>query len=127
MSYGRDRVVIPVQIPIGTSLSNEVVVGSLRIIGIQMPAGWDAAGIAFQALIREPSALPKVPVYGNVVDAAGAAVNVTGAGVAADGYVSIADITSIIGLGRIKVRSGTNAIPVNQTATRDFFLVCIGD
>lgn len=123
MSYGKDRTLVPVQIPIGTSLSLEVNVGTGQIVGILMPAAWTAAGIAFQALVREPSALPKVPVYGAVVDAAAAAINITG--VVADTYVALPSTLALRSLGRILVRSGTNAIPVNQAATRDFFLVVV--
>lgn len=125
MSYGKDRTLVPVDIATGTSLSDEVNVGARRIVGIIMPAAWTAAGIAFQALLREPSALPKVPVFGNVVDNAGAAINIAGAGVAADGYVAIPPAVGLEGLGRIKVRSGTNAVPVNQAAARQLFLVVV--
>lgn len=123
MSYGRDRTLVPVTIAGGASLSGEVNVGGGRIVGILMPAAWTAAGIAFQALLREPAALPKVPVYGSVQDAAGAAVNILTP--AADSYVAIADTVALVGLGRILVRSGTNAVPVAQAAARDFFLVVI--
>ena len=125
MSYGRDRTLVPVTITSGTSLSAEVNVGAGRIVGILMSAGWDAAGIAFQALISEPSALPKVPVYGSVQDAAGAAVNILAP--VAGAYVAIADTVALIGLGRILVRSGTNAVPVNQTANRTLTLVVVSD
>lgn len=125
MAYGKDRTVIQATIPSGTSLSNEINVNGKRIIGVQMPAAWDAAGIAFQALIAEPAALPKVPVYGNVVDNAGAAVGLTGAGVQAGAYVAIPDTVPLYALGRILIRSGTNAAPVNQTANRTLGIVCV--
>jgi len=121
----RDRQVISVAIASGQSLSGEVNVNAKRIVGVIMPAAWDAAGIAFRALVAEPSALPKVPVYGDVVDSAGAAVGLTGAGVAAGAYVTIADTVALIGLGRILIRSGTNAVPVNQTANRTIGLVVV--
>jgi hypothetical protein len=63
-----------------------------------------------------------VPVFGKVQDLGGAEVLVTTP--AADTYVAIADTASLMGLGRIKVRSGTAGVPVNQTA-RALFLVCI--
>lgn len=121
----RGRTVVPVRIPTGTSLSQEINIDSLTIVGIIMPPVWDAAGIAFQALVAEPSALPKVPVYGNVVDQAAAAINITG--VTAGVYVAISRqvAQSLTALGRMLVRSGTNAVPVNQTAQRDFYLVCV--
>jgi hypothetical protein len=122
MTYGADRSIVNAVIPIGTALSGEVNVNAKRIVGIIMPAGWDAAGIAFRALIAEPPALPKVPVYGNVVDQAGAAVGVTAA---AGAYIALPDSLALIGLGRIIVVSGTNAVPVNQTAARTIGLVCV--
>lgn len=118
------RTVIAATIASGTSLSAEVNVDRLTIVGIQMPAGWDAAGIAFQALIRE-SGNPAVPVYGSVQDQAGTAVGITSP--ALDTYVAVAPTIALRGLGRIKVRSGTNAAPVNQTATRVLYLVCIDE
>lgn len=119
----RDRTLVPVTIGTGTSLSGEVAVGAKRIVGILMSAGWDAAGIAFQALIAEPSAMPKAPVYGSVQDAGGAAVAITAP--VGGAYVAIADTVALVALGRIKVRSGTNAAPVNQTADRTLLLVCV--
>ena len=115
MSYGHDRTVIPVQIASGTALSAEVNVGGKTIVGIQMPAGWDTAGISFAALIREPSALPKVPVYGKVQDSTGTEVVVLTP--ALDTYVAIAPSVATRALGRIKVRSGVAATPVNQTTS----------
>lgn len=115
-----NRTVVPATIQSGGSLSGEVTLGGKRLVGIIMPTGWDAAGLAFQALISEPSALPKAPVYGNVTDQAGAAIAVT---VAASVYVALAPTAAFLGLGRILVRSGTNAAPVNQTANRTIGLV----
>ena len=118
------RTLIPVTIASGQSLSGEVNVDRLTIVGIQMPAGWDAAGIAFQAVTRE-TGNPPTTTYGNVIDQAGAAVNITSP--ALDTYVHLARASNLRGLGRIKVRSGTNAIPVAQTATRVLYLVCIDE
>lgn len=115
-----NRTVVPAVIPIGTSLSGEVTLGGKRLVGIIMPAAWDAANLAFQALLAEPSTLPKTPVYGNVVDQAGAAIAITAA---ASVYIALAPTAAFLGLGRILVRSGTNAIPVNQTAARTIGLV----
>lgn len=109
-----DRIVLQVDIASGTSLSGEVNVGPHRIVGVQMPAGWDAAGITFQALVRDGT-------FGNVHDQAGTEVAITSP--AADRYVAIADTVALLGLGRVKVRSGTGATPVNQTANRTLYLI----
>lgn len=122
MAYGRDLTIIPVQIPNGGSLSAEVAVGGLRIVGIRMPAAWTAAAFTFQALVFQPTGNPPAPVFGEVVDSANAAITV--ATPAASTYIALADTAAFIGLGRIKVRSGTSGLPVNQAAQRDFFLVC---
>lgn len=121
MTYGKDRTLVQVDIAINTALSGEVNVGPGRIVGIIMPAGWDAAGISFQALLREPSALPKVPVWGDVIDSGGAEVKITAP--AADKYVALADTLPLVGFGRMKVRSGLTGAAVNQTAARTLFLV----
>lgn len=121
MTYGADRTEIPVRILAGASQSAEVNVNAARIVGIQMPAGWDAASITFLAKTRQDTASPPVATFGKVQDAAGAEVTITTP--AADTYVAIPDTVALLGLGRIKVRSGTAGAAVNQTAQRDFFLV----
>lgn len=121
MTYGADRTEVPVQILAGASQSAEVVVNAGRIVGIAMPAGWDAASITFLAKTRQPAGLPAAPVYGKVQDAGGTEVTITTP--AADTYVAIPDTAALLGLGRVKVRSGTAGAPVNQTAQRDFFLI----
>lgn len=113
---------IAVRIASGASQSGEVNVGGRRIVGVQMPVGWDAAGITFLALLREAYGPPKVPVFGMVQAEGGGELTVTTP--AADEYV-VLNAIDIIGLGRIKVRSGTAGAPVNQTAQRDFFLVVV--
>ena len=123
MTYGVDRQLVSCTIPSGASLSDEVNVGSRTIVGVIMPAGWDAAGITFQALVREPSANPKVPVFGNVQDESGTEFTITTP--IQDEYVAIT-ATKLVALGRVKVRSGTAGAAVNQTANRTITLVLAG-
>lgn len=124
MTYGKDRTEVAVLVPNGGSLSAELQTSGKRIVGIKGAAAWTAGGLAFQALIAEPSALPKVPVFGNVVDTAGAEVVISAAAMAvANGYIAIPTTFPLVGLGRIKVRSGTNAVPVNQGADRTLILI----
>lgn len=126
MGYGNtpNRDEIRVTITTGTALSAPVNLGGRRIVGIKMPAGWDAAGITFAALTRrDDSTNPPSDTYGKVQDAGGTEVAITSP--ALDTYVAIADTVALQGLGWVKVRSGTAAIPVNQTATRTLFLVVI--
>lgn len=123
MTYGADRTVVPVLIPNGGSLSAEFPTNGKRLVGIRMSAGWTAAAITFEALIDEPPELPKVPVFGVVVDAAGAAITL--ATPTAGTYMALPDTLALIALGRIKVRSGTSGAPVNQAADRNLELVFV--
>jgi len=122
MSYGKPRTLVEVTIPISTALSLEANVNDLRVVGIIMPAAWTAANLSFKALLSEPSALPKVPVYGEIVDNAGSALAVTAA---ASQYISLANTFAGIAWGRIIVRSGTSGSPVTQLAERKLTLVCV--
>ena len=122
MSYGRDRTLVPVNIPNGTALSGEVNVGPLRIVGIIMPAAWTAGALTFKAVATQTN-LYATPTYAEVVDIAGAAMTV--ATPAAATYIALADTVALVALGRLIVRSGTSGVPVNQAAARDFFLVCV--
>lgn len=113
------RVLVPVTIASGASLSPEVNVNDMTIVGVEMPAAWDAAALTFAALTADGS------TFGVVRDDTGTEVTV--ASVAASAYVAIPAATAakLVGLGRVKVRSGTSGVPVNQTGNRSFFLVCV--
>lgn len=119
MSYGRDRTVIPVTIASGASQSGEFQTNGMRIVGIQMPAAWTAAGITFLALVRAPTGAGS-EVFGLVQDDAGVEIAITTP--AADEYVAI-NGQKLVGLGRVKLRSGTAGVPVNQAAERALFVV----
>jgi hypothetical protein len=123
VSYGADRTVVAVTILSGQSLSSAVAIGARRIVGIQMPAGWDAAGITFAALTRQSSGNPVVPTFGKVQDAGGTEVAITAP--ALDTYIALPDTAALGGLGQVKLRSGTAGAPVNQTADRVLGLVLV--
>lgn len=88
-----------------------------RLLGIYMPAGWDAANLTFQGS-------PDGQNFYNMFDRAGNEINIS----AATGiYISLVipivqwDIGSsslFAPYQQIIIRSGTNALPVNQTADR---------
>lgn len=118
MSYGRNRTAVAVRIANGATASGEVSVGSLRIVGVAMPAAWTAGNITFQAVVRQAASNPPTPEFKNVVDAAGAAIAI--ATPAADTYLALPDTLALIALGVIKVVAGAA-----QGAQRDFFLVCV--
>lgn len=89
------------------SLSAAVEVAGHQIVGLVMPAGWDAAAITLQGSADGST-------FGNVYDKGGTEVSLT---VAASRYVSLAG-AEYAGLRSIKVRSGTAVTPVAQTAAR---------
>lgn len=115
----RDRITVKVTILNGQSLSSEVNLNGLEIVGVEMPAGWDAASITLAALVADGT------TFGKVQNEAGTEFTVTSP--AAGLYIALSNaVTGVVkGLGRVKVRSGTASVPVNQTAQRDFFLVCL--
>lgn len=121
MTYGVDRTLVPVTIAIATSttISAECNVNGKRIVGIIMPAAWTAGNITLQALLDEPSALPKVQTWGAVSDGAGAAI-VVAATPAAGSYIALPDTLALIGLGRVRVVAG-----IAQAADRTLKLVCV--
>lgn len=122
--YGTDRTIVPVLIASGTALSAEVNVNAKRIVGIMMSAAWTAGALTFQAVIAQPAGNPPTPTFGEVNDQTGNTA-VTVATPTAGTYIALPDTVPLQGLGRIKVRSGTAGVPVNQAADRQLYLVCV--
>ena len=96
----------------GASLSAEIPLGEKTLVGVIIPAAWDAAGLTFQAT-------PDDVTFSEMVDGAGNAISLT---VAAGQFVLI-DPAKWRGVTGIKVRSGTISVPVSQTANRSIILV----
>jgi hypothetical protein len=119
---------VEVKILNGTSLSAEVDLRDRDLLAIQMPTAWDAAGLAFQCagVAYDGARLSTAGLepFQNVVDDAGTAIGVTAA---ASQFIAFREafVIGLRSLARIKVRSGTNAAPVNQTADRLLTLVCL--
>lgn len=111
----------------GTALSGEVDLRSHRIVGVHMPTGWDAAGLAFKGAVSGPGTGGAGGVvdeaFDPVVDSAGAEV-VSAA--AASKFITFTSVLrdELTGLARVKIVSGTNAVPVNQTADR-LLVLCL--
>ncbi len=114
----RDRVVIPVVIANGTSLSAAVNLGGLELVGVAMPAAWTAASLTFAGLAADGT-------YGKIQNEAGTELTITSPG--AQLYIALSQaVTGVVrGLGSIKVRSGTAGTPVNQGADRTLWLICL--
>ena len=101
-----------VTITSGTSLSAAVALGAKTMVGIAMPAGWDAAVLTFQASVDDGTTWLEM-------QSTSAAISYTAA---AGQYIAI-DPTLWRGINKIKVRSGTSGSAVNQTADRVLTLV----
>ncbi|MBW7967570.1 hypothetical protein [Bradyrhizobium sp. BR 10261] len=100
-------------IAISTSLSAAIALGEKVAVGIVMPSGWDAANLTFQGSADGGA------TFNNVYDSSGNELTVTAA---ASRYIYL-DPSAFVGLNQIKVRSGTNGTPVNQTAARALTIV----
>lgn len=115
---------IEAKIPTGTALSLEVELRAHRLVGIHMPAAWDAAAISFASCIVDDNRKGFVAAqpFDPVKDSAGAEISIT---VAANTYVVFtpAHRDALSGLGRVKIRSGLVGAAVNQTADRQIILV----
>lgn len=99
----------------GQSLSSELDLRNHELCGFEMPAAWTAAGISFQSCGRSDGTGPTLQeTFLNVVDQAGAAITITA--VAAGNFILLSSTLTdqLRGLARTKLRSGTNAVPVNQ-------------
>ena len=88
------------------SLSGQTDIFPGTLVGIWMPAAWTAASMTFQALSPDGS------TWLNLINYAGSELTLT---VAAGQFIAI-DPTQWKGISSVKVRSGTSASPVNQTA-----------
>ena len=106
---------ITVTIAISTSLSAEIGTGAKTIVGIAMPAsGWDSAVLSFQVSVDGGK------TWLELYDTTGTEVSF----VAAAGQYIQVDPVLFAGINDIKVRSGTSASAVTQTAARTLTLVC---
>lgn len=115
MSFGKVYVVIPAVIAAGGSLSAAADLGGLRLAGIEMPAGWTAAGLTFQGAATNPAGLA------DLYDGSGAEVTLP----AAAGRFIQVDEERFAGIRWLKIRSGTSATPVTQAAERTLRLVLV--
>lgn len=93
------------------SLSGAVDLGGRKLVAIDMPSSWTAASLTFQASADGVT-------YDNLYDGA----TERALTVAASRYLAQA-IGDWVGIRWLKVRSGTAASPVNQTAERVLTLV----
>jgi hypothetical protein len=107
MSGFCDLQVIPATIASSGSISTEVDLGAKLLVGIAMPAAWDAATLSFQV------SLDNGTTWLELCNTAGA-VSLTAA---AGQFISL-DPATYRGVNAIKVRSGTSGSLVTQSADR---------
>lgn len=92
----------------GASLSDIVHLQQRRLFGIQMPAAWTAANLTFQGSYDGTT-------YNDLYDDAGTEVSVTAA---ASRFIIMVTPAKFLGIQRLKIRSGTTGVAVNQGAER---------
>jgi hypothetical protein len=97
---------VPATIAASASLSGEADLYPGVLVGVWMPATWTAASITFQTLSPDGSTWLELYTY------PGAEVTLN---VAAGQFIAV-DPTQWKGITSVKVRSGTSASPVNQSA-----------
>lgn len=104
--------VVTVTIPSGGALSNAVDLDGVKLLGIQMPAAWDAANLTFQVSADGNS-------FADFYNQSGSEVVINAN---ANRYIAL-DPALFAGIRYLRIRSGTSAAPVNQTASRTLRLV----
>lgn len=107
----------------GTSISTAIDLRDRVLVGLDLPAAWTAATIAFSACAVEDHARATSPEpFDSVVDDAGAEVTIV---VAASKYVVLSAATKakLSGLAFVKVISGAFGAQVNQVAAARVTLV----
>jgi len=101
----------PISIAINTALSVAVPINGNLLCMLEMPAAWTTANITFQSSGDGATYQNLYDEYGNEITIVTAvARNIT------------LDPARLAGCKYLKFRSGTAAVPVNQTAARTFFI-----
>jgi len=107
--------VVSAAIASGTSLSNAVNLGGLRLFGFIMPSGWTTAALTFLASFDNGSTYVTME---SVYD--GTEITYT---VSPPGYYPLPNPQIFAAVTDMKVQSGPSSAPVNQTADRAIQLV----
>jgi len=115
VQYGSDITSTTATIAKGASVSGAIALNGYNKFTIIMPAAWDAAHITFQASDAVAG------TYVNLLTEAGSEVDIA---VAASGVYPLTTSSAALSyLPYIKIRSGTAAVPVAQTAARTITIV----
>ncbi|MDR3474433.1 MAG: hypothetical protein P4M09_22520 [Devosia sp.] len=97
----------------GQSLSNAIPLNRREIVGIVMPAGWDAADLTFR------SSLDAGATWSEVYQDSGVAVQL----IVGAGRRIAQDPGGWKGIDALQIRSGTTTAPVTQSAARSITLI----
>lgn len=113
MTGYESNIVLPtVVIAAGEALSGGIQLGGLRLCGIILPSGWDAAGITFQGSADGTT-------YANLYDKT---AEVFVAPITGAAFVAL-DPATFAAVPYVKIRSGTSASAVNQVDSVTLTLV----
>lgn len=93
----------------GQSLSGAFSTQGRRLLAIEMPTSWTAAGLYIQGAFRESG--PYFPIS----DQGGTEIAITAA---ASKILVLSTTASLVRLPWLRIGSGTSAAPVNQGAAR---------
>lgn len=105
---------VPVAIAINDSLSAAIDLGTARLGRIAMPAGWNAANLTLQTSVDGVT-------FNNLHKDDGTEYTIT----AAAGRSILVPLADMLSVRYLKLRSGTSALPVVQTAARSIVLVLV--
>ena len=103
----------------GTSLSTEVDLEGYQLAAIEMPSAWDAAGLTFQGSSTSNGTYKDIKANGLEVTEPGSNLTATA------GVINSIDVNAmaLAPIRYLKIRSGTSASAVNQTANRTLTLI----
>ena len=106
--------VVPVDIAAGSSLTDAINLGGLRLFGIVMPAAWTTANLTFQ---MSPDA---GTTWVNILDQNGNEVLSSGD---VSTYVAMNTPSNFAPVQYLRVRSGSSSVSVAQAAKRTLNLM----
>jgi hypothetical protein len=106
--------VVAAAIASGAALSAEIDLNGQLPVAIVMPAEWTAANLTLQISIDDDGA-----IFNNVYDGS-TEYTVTAA---ASRYICLE--LALVGVRKLKIRSGTSGTPVNQAAARALSIVTV--